>query len=258
MEDALFEFKVSRTYQGAIEGRGIKNPADLMAFFYERVYRKIDAWQRENCVAVYLDAGNHILGWELLSIGTSCKCLVDVKGIIRSACLTGAASVALAHNHPSVGDCRPSKADIEEASRIQTILKSAGIILLDFVILTQDGGGYTFSEDRVIKCEISPENGQETQQPKGWSEDDERMRNNTILSLQSLLDEAINDDFIKGVKNEISWLKSLRPQTHWKPSEEQMEALEHFVRSWGESGTMSPQNPTLCAAESLLNDLKKL
>lgn len=169
MEDALFEFKVSRTYQGAIEGRGIKNPADLMAFFYERVYRKIDAWQRENCVAVYLDAGNHILGWELLSIGTSCKCLVDVKGIIRSACLTGAASVALAHNHPSVGDCRPSKADIEEASRIQTILKSAGFILLDFFILTQDGSGYTFSEERVIKCEKTPEKTEkESKCANGW------------------------------------------------------------------------------------------
>lgn len=45
---------------------------------------------------------------------------------------------------------------------------------------------------------------------------------------------------------------------HWKPSEEQMDALEHFIRSWGESGTMSPQNTILCAANSLLTDLKKL
>lgn len=45
---------------------------------------------------------------------------------------------------------------------------------------------------------------------------------------------------------------------HWKPSEKQIDALEYFIRSWGESGTMSPQNTILCAANSLLIDLKKL
>jgi len=45
---------------------------------------------------------------------------------------------------------------------------------------------------------------------------------------------------------------------HWKPSKEQIDALEHFIRSWGESGTMSPQNPILCAAKSLYNDLTRL
>lgn len=66
----------------------------------------------------------------------------------------------------------------------------------------------------------------EEPKPAEWSEEDEKMRNNTILSLQSLIDDGINDEFIKGVKDEITWLKSLRPQPHWKPSEEQMEALE--------------------------------
>lgn len=80
-------------------------------------------------------------------------------------------------------------------------------------------------------------------------EKDENMRNNTILSLQSLIDEGINDEFIKGVKDEITWLKSLRSQPHWKPSEEQMEALENSTALTEEQGE---------ALYSLVQDLKKL
>ena len=47
-------------------------------------------------------------------------------------------------------------------------------------------------------------------------------------------------------------------EPRWKPSEEQISALEYFIRAWGESGSMSPQNPVLCAAKSLLTDLQKL
>ena len=54
------------------------------------------------------------------------------------------------------------------------------------------------------------------------------------------------------------WEESTEQEEHWKPSEEQIDALEYFIRSWGESGTMSPQNTILCAANSLLIDLQKL
>lgn len=87
-------------------------------------------------------------------------------------------------------------------------------------------------------------------QPKQeWSEEDEKYLNLAINIVASELGED---------SPTVTRLKSLRPQIHWKPSKEQMIALEYFIRSWGESGTMSPQNPTLCAAKSLYNDLKKL
>ena len=89
-----------------------------------------------------------------------------------------------------------------------------------------------------------------------WSEEDEDMRDTIIRDLKRLGGDIVN---VKpAYKAEIGWLKSIIPQPHWKPSEEQISALEYFIRSWGESGTMSPQNPTLCAANSLLHDLKSL
>ena len=44
----------------------------------------------------------------------------------------------------------------------------------------------------------------------------------------------------------------------WKPSEEQIGALEHFVRSIAESGFASPYDSNTKFVYSLFNDLKKL
>lgn len=59
-------------------------------------------------------------------------------------------------------------------------------------------------------------------------------------------------------QKEIDWLKSLEDRYPWKPSDEQMEALEHFIRSIGESGFASPYDSNTKLVYSLFNDLKKL
>ncbi len=48
--------------------------------------------------------------------------------------------------------------------------------------------------------------------PAGWSDEDEKI-------FRSILANGALDD------KQITWLKSIRPQPHWKPSEEQMSAL---------------------------------
>ena len=58
------------------------------------------------------------------------------------------------------------------------------------------------------------------------------------------------------------WLKSIKervqPQNLWKPSDEQIKALEYFIRGIGESGHVSPYDANLKLVHSLLNNLKKL
>lgn len=56
----------------------------------------------------------------------------------------------------------------------------------------------------------------------------------------------------------ISWLKSLRTQKQFKPTKEQIDALEHFVRSIGESGYASSYNTNTKLIYSLLEELKNL
>ncbi len=87
-----------------------------------------------------------------------------------------------------------------------------------------------------------------------WSEDDEKR----IKNILSVLDVQVCWDGATGKKEnhyqkEIDWLKSLRPQTTWKPSDEQMKAL-HDLNLTGNI-SYAGQGQTLV---ELYNNLKKL
>ena len=57
----------------------------------------------------------------------------------------------------------------------------------------------------------------------------------------------------------IDWLKSLKPQTHWKPSEEQMEALKYFISFHEDHArSLTTKWEEFKNLESLYNDLKSL
>ena len=77
-------------------------------------------------------------------------------------------------------------------------------------------------------------------QPKTeWSEEDEKALNSVLSSGKTVLTESNR-----------KWLKSLRPQPHWKPSEEQLDAL---LASYSDEGVYDYD-----VLKSLYNDLKKL
>ena len=94
--------------------------------------------------------------------------------------------------------------------------------------------------------------------PTEWSEEDEKklkvVINSFYLYRKMVEDSDYEDDYKKATIKECidneNWLKSLRPKPHWKPSEEQMDALDNAYKSFG--GT---DHDLLC---SLYNDLKKL
>lgn len=90
---------------------------------------------------------------------------------------------------------------------------------------------------------ISPQPKQE------WSEGDEILRVRTINRLETLNFHGISG---KEIRESIDWLKSLRPQPHWKPSEEQMEALETAERWYSDNMGCN------FALVSLCEQLKKL
>lgn len=71
--------------------------------------------------------------------------------------------------------------------------------------------GCTDKEKICLKCVF----------PELRESEDERIRKELIEYLRGDLDDITTDDTDRW----ISWLQSLRPQPHWKPSEEQMEAL---------------------------------
>lgn len=94
-------------------------------------------------------------------------------------------------------------------------------------------------------------------QPKQeWNEEDEKM----IWAIPLVIKNYPNQEMFYGYSKEklISWIKSLKERYVWKPNDEQIEALEHFVRSIGESGFASPYDSNTKLVYSLLSELKKL
>lgn len=58
-----------------------------------------------------------------------------------------------------------------------------------------------------------------------WSEEDEKILNNLIDYIK------VDDALQYSEKQVVDWLKSLRPQNRWKPSDEQMDALNDVISS---------------------------
>jgi len=93
-----------------------------------------------------------------------------------------------------------------------------------------------------LKDRVQPQPKQE------WSEEDEKISNALYESIDflSLKSFGFSEDEV------CDWLKSLKAQTHWKPSEKQMKWLKDVIDTV--PMTCRQQLPL----ESLYNDLKNL
>jgi len=90
--------------------------------------------QQEVLYALCLNAKNVVTNCRPLFVGTLNASLIHPREIYRFAVENAAASVVLAHNHPS-GDPTPSVEDINITKRVAQAGKTLEIPLLDHVIL---------------------------------------------------------------------------------------------------------------------------
>ena len=67
---------------------------------------------------------------------------------------------------------------------------------------------------------------QKEQKSVEWSEEDEKILKEIISDVKF---EGYNNDMQADSYRKINWLKSLRPQKQWKPSEEQLKALYDLI-----------------------------
>ena len=82
------------------------------------------------------------------SIGGISETAVDIRVIIREACLANATMLAVCHNHPS-GHLTPSRADEELTRSIKSACQIMRIHFLDHVIVV-DGAYYSFKEEGKV------------------------------------------------------------------------------------------------------------
>ena len=105
--------------------------------------------EQELVILVMLNGAGRMLGWEIISKGTSSMALVSPKEIYQTALNYHAVSIVLLHNHPG-GDPSPSMDDAELTRRVEESGDLIGIKLLDHIIIG-DRIYFSFQEEEMLK-----------------------------------------------------------------------------------------------------------
>ncbi|SRR5258706_7759353 len=100
--------------------------------------RRLKAAKREHFVVLLLNARHEVEAVETVSIGSLNASIVHPREVFKPAVIHSAASVVLAHNHPS-GDPEPSEEDLSITKRLVDAGELLGIGVLDHVIVARRG-----------------------------------------------------------------------------------------------------------------------
>jgi DNA repair protein RadC len=121
-------------------------PSELASYY--RILQKTGfiPKEREAFVVFLLNSKNKVIGAHIVSVGTIDGSMVHPREVFRPAIAVGAATIVVAHHHPS-GDKTPSQQDKDITDRLQKAGELIGIEVLDHIII---GGAthYSFAEQR--------------------------------------------------------------------------------------------------------------
>ena len=92
----------------------------------------------EQVLVLHFDTRRSLIGVHTVALGTLDAALVHPREIFKVALLANAASVILAHNHPS-GDPSPSDDDVVLTTRLVACGQLLGIEVIDHIVIGQDG-----------------------------------------------------------------------------------------------------------------------
>ena len=129
---AAFELARRGLHKGLGVAPVISAPGDSLHYLTD-----IRDQQREHFLCLYLNARNQVMRKEVVSIGSLSSAIVHPREVFALAVALPAASVLLAHNHPS-GDISPSQDDINLTRRLVQAGEILGIDVLDHLIIGSD------------------------------------------------------------------------------------------------------------------------
>lgn len=92
--------------------------------------------KQEYFVCLTLDGANRLIAKRVITIGTLTSSLVHPREVFADAITDRAASIIVAHNHPS-GSLEASDADREVTKRLKDSAKLLGVTMLDHIIVTK-------------------------------------------------------------------------------------------------------------------------
>lgn len=106
----------------------------------QEIYNELQEYKdkkQEYFIVITLDGANHIIEKRVVFIGTLNRSLVHPREIFADALTDRAASIIVAHNHPS-GQLEASVEDLHVTQRIKEGAKILGVELLDHIIFTKE------------------------------------------------------------------------------------------------------------------------
>ncbi len=133
--------EIARRYNGIkidkikrrISSESISGPEDIVSIIRHNVEDPL----KEHFFVLSFDVRNKLIEIDLISKGTLTASLVHPRETFGIAIKRHAASVIVAHNHPS-GNVEPSEEDIKITKRLFDAGKLLGIDLLDHIIVTEN------------------------------------------------------------------------------------------------------------------------
>ncbi len=111
----------------------IKSPKDL----HRSYHTLFDNQVRERFVVFWLNSANKVIGFEIITEGLLNTSLTHPREIFRGAIVATAASIIIAHNHPS-GNSEASDEDVRVTRQIVEAGKIVGIPVHDHIIFTNE------------------------------------------------------------------------------------------------------------------------
>ena len=116
--------------EGSREYSIVRGPENAAAYLMPILRYEV----KENFVVLLLNTKNQILGHRVVSIGSLSASIVHPREVFKEAIKVNAASIIVAHNHPS-GDPTPSREDVAVTKRLVKAGNIMDIQVLDHIII---------------------------------------------------------------------------------------------------------------------------
>ena len=104
--------------------------------------------QQEYFICISVNGANEVIEKRIVTVGLLDKSQVHPREVFADVITDRAASIILAHNHPS-GELKPSNSDLKIHEQLVEAGKILGIKILDHIIVSKKGY-YSFQEAGLI------------------------------------------------------------------------------------------------------------
>ena len=123
-------------------GLNITGPEGIAEIVANIMHKEFNDCPCEIFCTFLFNSNRSIIAWEMVTKGILDSSLIHPREVFRSAIIKNAASIIIAHNHPS-GKINPSQDDIMATKQLVKAGDILGIPLIDHVIVG-------FEEDNMI------------------------------------------------------------------------------------------------------------